>query len=289
MTSAQVQAALALILALGLHFGAFALRPAPAGATGSGAGGRDLLALQAAGPSLAAMVAVWDAPPQTPDLPVLSDPPAPAAPPPPPPPAPEASPSPTLPAMPSLPASATDVLPQIDTTATRPPAPAARPKPRPQPAADPAPERVPERAPEPTADRPERPAPAATGSTTAQTASGSGGGAVAGQGGQAEAPALSPGRAANLTAEWGGAIRSRIERRKRYPAAADGVSGTVTVRLTVTRGGVLTSVAVTASSGHPALDEAAIKAVRSAGRFPAAPRGLPEESYGFTLPMRFER
>ena len=71
--------------------------------------------------------------------------------------------------------------------------------------------------------------------------------------------------------------------------AAEGASGTVTVRLTVTRAGALASLSIAASSGNAVLDEAAIKAVRNAGRFPAAPKGLPQDSYSFTLPMRFER
>jgi protein TonB len=56
--------------------------------------------------------------------------------------------------------------------------------------------------------------------------------------------------------------------------AADGASGTVTVRLTVTRSGALADLSIAASSGNAALDEAALKAVRAAGRFPAAPEGL---------------
>jgi protein TonB len=112
---------------------------------------------------------------------------------------------------------------------------------------------------------------------------------VAGDDGQAEAPSLSQGRIDDLAANWGAKIRARIEKRKRYPLAADGASGTVTVRLTITRSGALADLSIAASSGNAALDEAAIKAVRAAGRFPAAPEGLPEDSTTFTLPMRFAR
>jgi protein TonB len=90
-------------------------------------------------------------------------------------------------------------------------------------------------------------------------------------------------------ANWGASIRARIEKRKRYPMAADGASGTVTVRLTVTRSGALAGLDIAASSGNAALDEAAIRAVRAAGRFPAAPDGLTQNSTTFTLPMRFAR
>jgi protein TonB len=112
---------------------------------------------------------------------------------------------------------------------------------------------------------------------------------VAGDAGQAQAPSLSQGKLDDLTATWGASIRARIEKRKRYPSAADGASGTVTVRLTIARSGALTGLSIVGSSGNPALDEAAKKAVRSAGRFPAAPKGLPQDSYNFTLPMRFSR
>jgi len=85
---------------------------------------------------------------------------------------------------------------------------------------------------------------------------------------------------------WGSAIRKRIEARKAYPAAANGAQGTVTVRLTVSLSGQLTGVAVVASSGHAALDSAAVKAVRSA-RLPAAPQGVTGDSASFSLPMKY--
>lgn len=280
MTGARLQAAAALILALGLHLGAFALRPDPAGASGSGAGGADQISLQAAGPSVSAMVAAWDSPPDVPALPGLSIP-APALP--------QmalAAPqdiAPTLPmptAAPLAPALP-DALPQADTAAPPPAAPAVKPRARPALSASAA------SAPAATKPRPEQPP--ATDSRAGQTAQGTGDGAVAGGGGQSQAPSLSQGRINDLTASWGATIRARIEKRKRYPMAADGASGTVTVRLTITRSGALAAVSIVASSGNPALDEAAIKAVRTAGRFPAAPEGLPQDSYSFTLPMRFAR
>ena len=276
MTGARLQAAVALILALGLHLGAFALRPGPAGASGSGAGGSELIALQAAGPSVAEMVAAWDAPPTAPPLPALAAPVAPEAPP-----LALAAPAPTdtAPALPTQAATLApalpDAVPQADTAAAPPPPPAVKPRPRPAP---------PAAAAEP---RPEQPPPSE--SSAAQVATGAGGGAVAGNGGQAQAPSLSQARINDLTANWGATIRARIEKRKRYPLAADGASGTVTVRLTVTRSGALADLSVVASSGNAALDAAAVKAVRAAGRFPAAPEGLSQDSTSFTLPMRFAR
>jgi protein TonB len=84
-------------------------------------------------------------------------------------------------------------------------------------------------------------------------------------------------------AQWGGQIMARIER------ARPRVQGTgqVTLALQVARSGQLAGLTVARSSGDPALDQAALTAVRRAGRFPAAPDGLTEASYGFSLPIRF--
>jgi len=107
-----------------------------------------------------------------------------------------------------------------------------------------------------------------------------------GAAGSAES-ATSRARANDLKAGWGAAIRARVERRKSYPRDAGSASGTVTVEVSVARNGALLGVAVTSSSGSPALDAALLKAVRAAGRFPAAPAGLGEASYSFILPMNF--
>jgi protein TonB len=83
--------------------------------------------------------------------------------------------------------------------------------------------------------------------------------------------------------QWGGAILSRIERSR--PRARG--TGQVVVQLRLTPGGQLTGVSVAQSSGDAALDQAAVAAVQSVGRFPAAPNGLTDASYGFSLPIRF--
>lgn len=273
MMAARMQAALAITLAVALHLGAFALHPGTAGASGSGAGGADLISLQAAGPAITDMVAAWDTPPAVSQPDAASAPALPEA-------APvrpaQAAPNPPLTAASTpLPLPQPDALPQADSSPAPPPAPAVKPKPRPAPPA-----------PKPAAEP--RPAqPAAPDSRAAQAATGSGNGGAAGTNGKAQAPTLSQGETADLTASWGASIRARIEKRKRYPRGADGATGTVTVRLSVTRSGALAAVSIVSSSGHPALDDAAVKAVQGAGRFPAAPKGLPQDSYTFTLPMRF--
>jgi protein TonB len=115
-----------------------------------------------------------------------------------------------------------------------------------------------------------------------------------GQGAAAPAPAAKGGGAgaeaqATLIADWGGRIRARIDRARRYPAAANGATGTVTLRLTVTPSGQVAGVALRQGSGSAILDQAAIDAVRRAGRLPRAPKGLGDAAYAFNLPIVFTR
>lgn len=281
MTGGRWQAGLAVAAALGLHMAGFTLRPDEAGAVSAGAGGEDLVSLQAADASITALVEDWDKPPEV----VEETPPEPEVP--------QAfEPPPSLDTPPEIappPVQMTEALelPQLSEAlpSVSPPPP---PKPEPEPEKveeKPKPKPKPKAEPKPAAKK-KQPAAAAR---PAQQAAGSGGGAQAGADGSAQSATLSKARVNDLKAGWGAAIRSRIERRKSYPRAAQGAAGTVTVHLTVSRAGALSGVSVARSSGNAALDEAAIKAVRAAGRFPAAPKGLGEASYSFTLPMRFAR
>jgi periplasmic protein TonB len=303
--SARLQAGLALALALGLHVAMFSLRPEVAGAVSTGAGGEDLVSLQAADASLADLIAEWDRPPLPASEPLADlSPPLPDVPPmlal-----APETAPEPanappsmaeTMPLLPmaealptadiSLPPAALPE-PDLEPEPVSEPKPTQRPKARSAEVSKPAPAR-PKAAEQPK--RPETPAARApSAAQPAQRAAGNGGGAQAGAGGSAQAATLSKARQNDLKASWGATIRSRVERRKSYPSAARGASGTVTVRLTVSRSGQLAGVSVATSSGHPALDQAAIRAVQGARSFPAAPAGLNDASYTFTLPMKFAR
>ncbi|QUS36013.1 energy transducer TonB [Falsirhodobacter algicola] len=144
-----------------------------------------------------------------------------------------------------------------------PPPPATRPEPRPRP--EPRQEPVRQRAAPPPSQQRQEAAPSR-------------------QTGQASA-ALSAGQAQQLELQWGSQIRSRIERRIRSTSAR----GTVTVRLVVTPAGRLASLGVAASSGNGALDQRALQTVQAAaGGFPAAPQGLTNSTYTFTLPLRFQ-
>lgn len=74
-------------------------------------------------------------------------------------------------------------------------------------------------------------------------------------------------------------VRSRIEKRKVFPesALALGMSGTVEVSYVLDRAGTLISATVIGSSGYPLLDQAALRAVRSATYAPMAEDMWPQE------------
>lgn len=253
-------------LALALHVAVFGWSPGGTAAVeGAGDGGAARISLQAASADVAAMVARFDAP-EVPAAALATPLPPPEF----------RVPQVELPALAPLPAP--DLTP--------PPAPKAEPEPP-----DPAPPKVEAPPPAPKTEPPPKTKPRATAThdTAGQRAAGSGGGGIAGNNGTAQETVAGTGKAANLRAQWGATIRARIERAKRYPPAAGRVGGTVTVRLSVTRGGDLASVALAASSGNAALDAAALAAVRRAGRFPPAPKGLSQPAYAFSLTIRFSR
>jgi protein TonB len=81
-------------------------------------------------------------------------------------------------------------------------------------------------------------------------------------------------------------VRAALERQKRYPAAASGARGKVTVRFTINRSGQVLSTSIVRGAGHPALDQMALAMVRQAG-FPAAPPGLPQPSFTISAPVDF--
>ena len=100
------------------------------------------------------------------------------------------------------------------------------------------------------------------------------------------APAASAGEAKALKADWGAKVRARINRKVALPA--DSAPGTVKVRLEIAPTGALLALGIAQSSGQPALDAAALKAVKSAAPFARAPKGLTEASYSFSLPITFK-
>ncbi|WP_415402148.1 energy transducer TonB family protein [Tateyamaria sp. SN3-11] len=257
------------------HLVVAGLRPPTEGADASGASGDTTVSLEASDAQVAALVEAWETPPevaepqqiQLPEPPNVSQNTAQTMP--------EISAPSSLPDVPSL-AIPIDQAPSAPVVDTQPPAP-------------PAP-KVASTAPTKTARpalRPQQPRQRASVASTGQRAAGSGGGTAAGSERLAETATRDPAQVQSLTAAWGGAIRATIERRKRYPRQADGVSGQTVVSVTVGRNGSLISVAVRRSSGNAALDQAAVRAVTTARRFPNAPAGLEEASYTFSLPIQF--
>jgi len=118
--------------------------------------------------------------------------------------------------------------------------------------------------------------------TAASRAAGQGGAAQQRQG-QAQVQSGSTASASQLT-QWGGSIRAAIQRQQRSPSLR--AQGIVHLRLQVSADGRLVGVALSQSSGHAALDRAALQAVQRAS-LPRAPAGV-SGTHHFNLPLRFE-
>ncbi|MGI3170157.1 TonB family protein [Pseudooceanicola sp. C21-150M6] len=138
------------------------------------------------------------------------------------------------------------------------------------------------------ASRTPEPSPSARGDSAAArpaaTAAGSGGSAQAGTAQNSGAKTVSKAAQQRAISKWGAQIRARIERRKRHPG---GSGGRVVVRLSVANSGQVTGAGIARSSGNGRLDNAALAAVRSAGRMPRAPAEIQAGVSTFSLPMDF--
>jgi protein TonB len=93
-------------------------------------------------------------------------------------------------------------------------------------------------------------------------------------------------------AEYGGYLnqmRRRLMEALRYPAPARdrGLSGTVTLDISIESSGAIADVSVTGSSSHRLLDEAALQAARSLAPQPF-PKGLAPKALRVRLPVRFD-
>lgn len=282
-------------LAVAVHLALLTLRASEAGIASSGEGGEALMSLQASTASIAEMVETWEKPPETPsprtapklvqprpdtpDLPQQTTPDAPVAP--------------ALPRVAGLALPRPETLP--DAQATAPPPPPDVPdevQPEQPEIADIRPQSRPQRPKQPPRKTPTEPAAKesrASAASAAQRAAGQGGGQQAGLANSQATATLSKGQRQSLMSQWGAQIRSRIERRKSYPRAARGASGIVRIRLSVSSGGTLQGASIVSSSGNAHIDQAALRAVQSARRFPAAPKGLSNASYSFTVPISFDR
>ncbi|MFT7594708.1 MAG: protein TonB [Paracoccaceae bacterium] len=321
----QTEALLFLPLAAGLHMGVWAVAPSSMGASATGGPGQAQVTLAAASAQHTALANAWQTPPQTvlktalrPEQPDASTTQAPPQRPSPPQAGPALAPAPALPAI--LPAAFPRTAPQPPTNPTpaitnspaqpqpsaapTPPAPQTKtdrdvqtPRPlrpnlvRPDtqalidttPAAAPA--AVPP-APKPAAKPATKPKPAPT---PPQRASG-GGKAKTPQSGRSGKDATQSTNAATrnaLRANWGAKIQGKVLRRLIYPRKATG-SGVARIALTIDRGGRLTGLRLAKSSGVTAFDQAALSAVRRAGRFPKAPGALTDPTYTFSMSLTFK-
>ena len=255
-------------MALALHVAAFAVAE-PRGSQSAGAAGQTLVSLAGASAQTIAMVEDWDRPPQVEEPEVLDLP------------------------MPSQPADTLPSLATPDAPVVPQPLPQMLPQPRNQetaaPAIDTQPAVPPQRYAPTVSYRPQaRPTQQLQPARDEQRAAGSGGGNQAGQSTTSAVSTLSSGQIAELQAVWGAQIRSQIESRKRYPTGTRG-SGQVVVTLTISNAGQLIAVAIGQSSGVASFDQAALRAVSSAGRFPAAPAELSASNFRFSLPLSFSR
>jgi protein TonB len=84
-------------------------------------------------------------------------------------------------------------------------------------------------------------------------------------------------------------VFGHMQRFKRYPASGRGAAGTVVVRFELNRTGEVISSTVTKSSGHAALDEAALDLLRRASPFPAFPAAKPGSRDSYIAPVDFSR
>lgn len=124
-------------------------------------------------------------------------------------------------------------------------------------------------------------------SATARAEAGSGGGASAGAG---AAGAGGGAGGADAKSSLGAAVRAAIEREKSYPRRARmrGVEGLLALQVTISRDGRLLGAGIARSSGEAMLDDAALDAARSVGRYPSAPGDLPGAEFSFVIPIAFQ-
>ena len=87
------------------------------------------------------------------------------------------------------------------------------------------------------------------------------------------------------TRKIGGAV-SRNRAKRRVAGAGGGV---VTVSFTISASGEARGIRISASSGQPELDQAAMDAVRRATPFPRIPAEAGRSSWSFSVPIAFKR
>jgi protein TonB len=84
-------------------------------------------------------------------------------------------------------------------------------------------------------------------------------------------------------------VFGHLQRFKRYPLAAHGITGTVLVQFMLNRAGDVIETKVTKSSGNGVLDREALDTLRRASPFPAFPDAKPGAEETYIAPVNFER
>jgi len=90
-------------------------------------------------------------------------------------------------------------------------------------------------------------------------------------------------------APWERQLRRALANAQRYPRAAKGATGDVTVHFYVSAAGSLSGLRIVASSGNAALDQAALDTVTRAAPFPPLPQGLGSARHAVRVPLGFTR
>ena len=103
-------------------------------------------------------------------------------------------------------------------------------------------------------------------------------------------PALADAGAFGTARDYLDMVRLRIESKKKYPAPARArqIEGRVTVRFTIGRNGGVREVKIAKSSRFAMLDDAALRAVRTASPFPRPPGHLFQEEIPLEITILFE-
>jgi protein TonB len=85
-------------------------------------------------------------------------------------------------------------------------------------------------------------------------------------------------------------VKRLIHQKKRYPRLAKrmGHEGTVKIAFTIQANGSIVEARVLSGSGHQRLDKAALKILKSIGRFPPIPKEVGDSTLSITLPIRYK-
>ncbi|MCD6282308.1 TonB family protein [bacterium] len=109
------------------------------------------------------------------------------------------------------------------------------------------------------------------------------------EGAERAAPVIDEKRLTDVLAAYHAKLVALIEGQKSYPGIARRLrhQGIVQVRFSLAANGALSSLAISDSSSHSELDDAALEAVRSVPRFPAFPAELGPADREFVVSLSF--